>query len=429
MEEAVLQYAWGSLAFNFLNLKTIEGDSVNLIHPGIINTNQGPDFLNAKVQTGYVDHFGDIEIHTHTRLWYGHKHEQDPAYNSVILHVVHESDGHPVIRQDGTQIPEIEIGPRLPQDYARNLAQLTQSKSWIPCQPQLGGASATLALNFAEQLGLERIFRKAQQLKSRLNAMQSDWEQVLWEETAATLGGPVNQDAFRDLARLVPIKLLHRYARRPLQLEALLFGVSGMLSGKAVDPYQEVLKREWDHLSHLHRLQPMFANFRFFRMRPTSFPTVRISQLTSIIYHFPVLTELLLSGQYQPLLKMNFAANDYWKTHTRFGNPSKQQNNSIGRSYLELLLINTLIPLAWLYYDVHGRGSMDLFLAQRLKTLRPEDNTIIRKFCGNFVKPVDALQSQGLIELKKNWCNRFQCMKCKVGRFLVGQVKGGVEGD
>ncbi|MCB9233514.1 MAG: DUF2851 family protein [Bacteroidia bacterium] len=420
MKEELLHFIWKTLNFEFRQLRTIDGDVVHLIHQGFLNFDQGPDFSHARLRIGYLDWNGQVEIHLKTGDWYAHGHQNDPLYNGVVLHVVWESDGVGIIRQDGTRIPEIELKGRVPPALLHAFDRLWLSQDHFPCKSQLKKVSFLRKLHWIERVGVERMEEKAQQFLDRLSGTVTDWEQVLWEEIAAAMGGTANRDAFRALAQNMPLRILRKYARQLPALEALLFGMSGMLAGqKGQDDYFRELKFQWEFLSQKHDLHPVPWPIRFLRMRPVSFPTLRLSQLALILHRFPALSELMLADHIDRLLHTPIHASSYWETHYRFFKESPYLPKTLGHDVKISILINTLIPLAWLYYRAHGRDDGGEMIANRLEKLPGENNKITAELKQHGFPAENALHTQGMIGLKKDWCNARRCIDCGIGQALI----------
>lgn len=424
MEEKLLHYVWEGFRFNFLWLWSSGGERIILKHPGTKNSDQGPDFLEARFWIGYLEFCGDVEIHVCSKEWYEHGHHLDPMYNGVALHVVYEKKGPPAKRQDGTEIPELELKGLIQPEIFENYEKLKFNGAHLPCKTLLDERAKSSLLKFSVSLSVERVKRKAQGLRTRLIETLLDWDQVLWEEMAGTLGGPVNQASFRALARALPVKLLQKLGGKPFASEALIFGMAGMLTAKTRDEYQRSLFGEWEYQKATHFLKTQHLPFRFFRMRPAAFPTIRLSQLASVVRLFPVLSELLLTSMFDKLLHCNIQASDYWKTHSRFGVLTPPKSGTLGIGTARSLIINTLVPMSWLYYNIKGRTGVEWFIAERLMALPAEDNLMLRHFAQEGIVAKHAMHSQGLIELKKKYCAAFRCLECRAGKEMVGWIKG-----
>ena len=420
MKEIFLHHVWKSLFYNPGSLTTQDGRKVEVISPGRLNVDQGPDFLNAELRIGEEKWFGHVEIHVHSEDWYRHGHQRDANYNAVVLHVVYESNGKEIIREDGTSIPEVTLQGGILADVLVKHQQLVTSKRDIPCGPMLRDIPQLHIGNWLDRLGVERLQVKIGEAQKRLQETVQDWEQVLWEELAAILGGPVNQHAFRELAREVPIRILKKYAKCSLKVEALLYGASGLLGEQVKgEKYVEYLRAEWGHLSFKHDLGMIRISMKRLRMRPPGFPSVRISQLANLIWHFPDLNDLLLEGGSEALLNVSIQASMYWDTHYLFGKPGPPKVKKLGRPVKEAMITNTLLPITYLYHYAHGREEPPGGVAERLEKMRPEENRIVRMFRDHGIKPENALRSQGMVRLKKVFCDQKKCLTCALGLKII----------
>ena len=416
--EQLLHFVWQGLRFDVRDLRTTADIPVEILHPGTWNHNQGPDFLNARLLIGGIEWFGQVEIHVEGEDWYRHHHETDDLYNPCVLHVVHTASKRPVVRQDGTAIPEVVIGNRIPQTVFARFREFQLAASTLACGSQIRRMPSERVLRWLDRLSIERMEDKAARMQQKLSAHTQDWEQVLWEELAAMLGGPVNAEAFRDLAARVPARMMTKEAQRRERLEALLFGAAGMLPSGG-EAYVQQLQEEWSFLRAKHRVAPVREPVRFLRMRPSAFPTLRISQLAAIWQQYGTLMFLLAPGGIQTFLSDKIEVSDYWRSHYRFGEPSKPSAKQLGTSQKAILVVNVLLPLGWLYQIAHGREHPSDWLEEVLLSLPAENNRHIRPFTDIGWPNVHALHSQAMIHLHKQYCVEKRCLDCHVGQFLL----------
>ncbi|RMG20023.1 MAG: DUF2851 family protein [Bacteroidetes bacterium] len=419
--EDFLHYVWRSLNFDLKGLITTEGEPVRIHRQGILNTNQGPDFLEARIGIGEMEWHGQVEIHLSSQDWYRHGHDKDPHYNNVILHVVLESGGGVIMREDGTAIPELELKGRIPARLQQQYERLRLSQGQIPCAFALPKLKDIYIYPWVERLSVERMEAKAARMKARLDVKVHDWEQVLWEELAAMMGGPVNQESMRQMAQCIPYQVLKKYRHKLLQTEALLFGGCGMLAGEQpADAYYQHLRQEWHYLKKVHQLGSSFIALRFMRMRPASFPSIRLSQLAVMLTTFYPLIRLLEPAAHQQLIQTEVRASAYWDQHYRFGEQAKKsQPKRLGMSQKHTLIINTLIPLSLLYHRAHGREDTHELVEAGLGRLKPEHNRLLKDFEALGIANEHALHSQGLIQLKKHYCMARKCLQCGIGHAVM----------
>lgn len=424
LPEDFLHFIWRSLHFDSRNLATTQNQSVHIQYVGSWNHDQGPDFLEAKLKLDGLALHGHVELHIKSDDWYAHKHHLDPNYNGVVLHVVWEKGKRAVIREDGTEIPELVIAPYIPSMAIERYHSLNLSTDGIPCAAFLPDIDERLKNITLEQMAMERIIDKAGFFQQRLQACKQDWNQLLWEEIAAMMGGPVNKAVFREVAQRLPYALLLRYREQPIQVEAFLLGASGLLTMEKPlkDSYYQRLREEWLFLRKKHQLNfEGVPPLRFSRMRPASFPTLRLVQLVSLIIRWPQLTDLLQEAYFPLFLEDQIEPATYWRTHYRFGEPKTARSKALGRSQKEILLINVLIPISWLYQQSHGNPFPEGLIEDGLAALPAENNRITRQFAALGMHIAHASQSQGVIQLKKQYCAQKACLNCQIGYHILSK--------
>lgn len=421
--ESFLHYVWRTRNFDTKNLQTTDGLPVVILQPGTWNHDHGPDFFQALVRIGEIEWSGQVEIHVHSKEWYLHRHDRDPLYNNTVLHVVLYTQGEPVRREDGTVIPELILDGRMAGDLLQRYYRFSQSEEQIPCSSLIAGVAEIHSAMWIERLAVERVEEKALKIMAGFPSQNMDWTQALWEEIMAIMGGPVNKEAFRRIAQLIPWKIMQNYTGNPHQMEAWMFGVSGLAgSAEIVDEYHQKLQNEWVFLSAKHKIKtPENLQIRFMRMRPAGFPTIRITQTACMLNLFPHLIRLLEPENFDHFLEKNIGVSDYWETHYRFSQPSQQSKKIMGYLQKELLLINAILPLAWLYHRAHGRHNLSEMIVDIFSRLSPENNHITRTFTSLGLKNPNALHSQGMIQLKKNYCDQKRCLECGIGHQVLKQ--------
>ncbi len=416
--ESLLHFVWRERHLDTRNLRTRCGQAVDILHPGRHNHDQGPDFLAARIRLDGMLFHGHVELHVDGDDWYRHGHERDPRYNGCVLHVVFQQSGRPVLREDGTAIPELVIGERLsPQLLAKfHTLQLSQDK--LPCEQLAGLVPPERVLAWLDRMGVERLEDKAGRLGDRLERKVQDWEEMLWTELAASMGGPVNESAFRDMAQRLPVKVMKKEATRRLHVEALLFGCSGMLPPRG-DEYVESLRAAWDFLRRKYRLKPSQEAVRFLRMRPAAFPTLRLAQLAAIWEAFPHPGSLLEPEGLRRFAEESFQASAYWDERYQFGEPGKRMVKQLGESQRGILLVNVLLPLGWLYQKAHGQDRGGEVWEELLSAMAAEDNRRTRLFAELGWPHDHAFHSQALIHLHKHYCLPRRCLDCHVGQWIL----------
>lgn len=418
MREAFLHFIWETRSYYSDEWQTLEGDPIKVIDPGIRNQNQGPDFLHAKVELNGIEQYGHVEIHIDGRDWYNHRHQKDPNYNAVILHVV-LSHSIPILREDGTSIPEVSLNGRIHAGLMQRSDHLAYASQPPSCGPLLGTLPEGVSRPWLRTLAAERLERKIGEAQAKLDLLQGDWEQAVWQELAGFMAGPVNKEAFLTLAEHLPFKVLRRYQSNPLSREALLFGTACLLSGSPKDEYMAALQAEWKYLSALHQIPPAPILLKMHRMRPANFPTIRIAQLGLLVSHRPRLVELLYPEHLEAFCDQVFQTSDYWQSHLRFGQISRSTPRKIGRATLRTILLNSLLPLAVLYAQAHGIRKWEGLSRIIPRNLGPENNRFIRAFRAAGIAPQDSGESQAMIRLYKSYCQPKRCLECGIGKWLL----------
>lgn len=422
MQEDFLHYLWRNGRFDLRQLLTTEGQPILIEKLGDHNTDAGPDFSNARILIAGMRWAGNVEIHRKASEWYDHGHERDPAYDNVILHVVMEED-RPVFRSNGERIPALELQDRIPAGLITNYRRLMRQENWIPCEPQWATVPDKLRERWLEQLELIRLERRANELQSiYLTEGQRDWESLFYRRLARSLGGKVNGEAMEALARSMPIRILLRHAGRRIQLEALLFGQSGLLLKRDEEEYAQLLLREYHLLRQKYKLTPLPRTiWRYLRLRPANFPDIRIAQLAGLLSNGGTLFGKALAAANPRELENMFSLDlsHYWRDHYRLGGPVNRRTKKLGRASIHSLLINAVAPSFLLY----GRLRSDERFVDRayalLRELPAENNAIIRGWTKLGKTADNAAEAQALLELKTQYCDQRRCLECAIGRYLL----------
>lgn len=423
MREDFIHYLWRQARFDLRDLRTTEGAELSIQHFGEHNTNAGPDFGGGQVRIDGMQWAGNIEMHVNASEWYDHGHQNDPAYDNVILHVVLEED-RPVYRRNGERIPCLELHGRVPAGLLSRYWRLMHNADWIPCQSKIARVPAEIRQRWLDHLVSDRLAARADRFARRLTHNHRDWEEAFYQSLARALGGRVNAEAMDMLARSVPLRVLLKHKHSLLQLEALLFGQSALIPEPAEDEdnYLTLLRREYALLSVKHDLRPLPATaWRYLRLRPNNFPTVRIAQLAALLHRTGQLFSKTLAAADARELENMFVVklSNYWRTHYRFGKTAVPGERRLGESTIKSVLINTVAP-AWVAY---GRHRGDERFAQRaralLAELPAESNVILRRWGKLGVEAANAAESQALLELKTNYCAPSRCLDCAIGCHIL----------
>lgn len=425
MQEELLHYIWKFKKFDFTKLRTTEGDELVLVSSGNHNQLSGPDFFNAKLRIADQLWAGNVEIHIRSSDWYFHSHEIDTNYDNVILHVVWEDDVA-IYRKDESRIPSLElkslVSPSMITTY--NKLMLTGEK-WINCENDFSKFGDFELNNWLENLYFDKLEDKSKAIQELLQASKNDWEATLFKSLTKGFGLNTNGEAFLSMAEKLDFAILKKLSNNLFQLEALFFGLTGLLERDLQDAYFNKLKEEYSYLSHKFNLDnPNPIKPKFFRLRPDNFPTIRLAQLAALFHiHtklFSAIISINTSKDAQKIFDVQLS--DYWNTHYNFGKEHPFRKKKITHSFIELLLINTILPIKFAYSQ-HLDLQSDELLVTILKTIPPEKNAVVMKF--NQLRPAtakNALQSQALLKLKKEYCEKNRCLQCSLGAKLLGQT-------
>lgn len=426
--EALLHYVWRHKIYPLEPLQTTKQQRIEVIDAGLPNRHAGPDFFNAKLKINDVLWVGNVEIHTHASEWYTHGHDHDPLYDNVILHVVEEEDTE-VFRSNGELLPTLILHP--PKEIVQRYEELRKAEFYPPCYEIIPSLSRLTIHSWLSALQVERFQQKAEGILARLQRLEGDWEACLFTTLARNFGFSLNGDAFELWAGRLNFKALAKHRDQLFQIEAIFFGQAGLLEDTPInaDDYYLKLQAEYHYLHQKFSLSaPMdAAAWRMLRLRPSNFPHVRIAQLAYLYHHSEALFSSMMEARdvVTALNLLQTKADAYWRTHYVFNTPSIACEKRIGAGSLNLILINTVIPMLYAY-GMH-RGSEELCerATSFLESLKAENNHIIRMWeqCGLSV--TSASDSQALIQLKKQYCDRRDCLRCKFGyEYLKGRGEG-----
>lgn len=419
MNEHLLQYLWQNALFRPARLQTTEGETVTVLHPGILNHNAGPDFYEARVRIGNTTWAGNIELHLRTSDWHRHQHGTDPGYRNLILHVVYDDD-EPLA---GASFPTLELKDHLDESVISRYQGLMGLKDPIPCAPHLSRVPPLVWHTWLDRLLAERWDHRLDEWQLLWMQAGNDWRSLLYYRLAANFGFHVNREAFLELALSLPLNILVKHRRSLLQTEALLFGQSGLLPSGSQDAYAAQLEQEYHFLRRKYQLVPMDAHrWKFMRLRPPNFPTIRIAQFAMLVHRslelFSKMMEIQEAAEMRPLLDIQ--AGSYWDTHYRFGETaSSAQVKHLGKAAIENILINTVAPMQYLYARLQGRHSLHEHSLQLLQSIGAEQNKIMAAWDKAGVTAANAAQSQALIQLFHQYCSAKNCLHCAVGNRLV----------
>lgn len=424
MREDLLHFIWKHNKLPKTGLYTQNREKLIIRSTGSHNHLAGPDFFNATLEIGEQIWAGNVEMHLKSSDWYVHHHETDENYNNVILHVVWEDD-IAVFRKDGSQIPTLELKDCIPTGLLRNYQTLMDGKRsiFINCERDFEQIDPFLVENWLYRLYIERLEHKSHIIFQLLERTNNDWEAVLFILLAKSFGSKVNGNYFLDRAKAMDFSIIRKTCNDSVQLESLLFGYFGLLQVEdCLDAYYLGLKKEYEYLSNKFGLQTISSVPEFFGLRPHNFPTIRISQLSNL-YHrdHQLFAKLMEANSLEAIYRLlEVGVGPYWEDHYTFGKVSKRTKKTLSKKFMDLMVINTIVPLKFCYASHLGKDWNEA-LVELISEMAPEANTIIKSFDNIGPKTENALQSQAKIELYSNYCTKNKCLRCALGAQLLNR--------
>lgn len=419
MTERLLQYIWQLQYFNSNDLITEEGETLQIIKPGTLNTNQGPDFIDAKIKIGNTVWAGSIEIHINSSEWKNHKHSGDKNYKNVILHVVWKNDA-----ELNLPFSTFILQDKVPKLLLKRYDELMNTESFIPCEKNIHLINTLTWQGWKDRLLIERLQTKASIIIEYLHKTNNHWEEVLWWLLAKNFGIKLNSIAFEKTAQSISINILAKHKGQIHQMEALLFGQAGLLQGEFKEDYPKLLQREYRFLQKKYKLQKVEGSLIFLRMRPSNFPTIRLAQLAMLVHEslhlFSKIKESKTLKEIRGL--MDVTANDYWHYHYMLDEPSEFKKKKLGHQMIDNILINTVVPVLFAFGHYHSEEAYKEKALQWLLEIKAEKNSITTGFSALLVENKNAFDSQALIQLKNEYCNKKHCLDCSVGNKLISMV-------
>lgn len=419
LTEDLLHFIWRYKFFNPLNLKTTSGEELQIVSYGQYNTNAGPDFEHASICLNNVIWSGHIEIHIKSSDWVLHQHQKDPAYNNTILHVVWIDDIPDVLRKDGTNIPTLNLQQFIYNEPLEKYERLMASMHAILCHKQISSVDSLIINNWLDRMLFERLQLKYESYTNWIKETNGDWERIFLLSLGRAMGMRVNSEGFEELILRMPLSLIRKYSSDSLKIEALVFGIAGFLADEIRDEYYMRLKHEFAYLQRIHKLTPMNAvNWKFMRMRPSNFPTVRLAQLTALLLNFNSWFSRILESDDLDLLKQTLnkaEINSYWHTHYRFGKSTVQHPVGWSKSFLDHICINAIIPTLYAYgafidYQLYKDRAINW-----IQKIPIENNVYVRAYLDLGLDVHSANESQALLHLHRNYCIPRKCLHCAIG--------------
>ena len=416
--EKLMQYVWQHRLWPVGDMRTVDGQRIDVIDPGRLNTDAGPDFFNAKIIIGGESWAGNVEIHIRASDWFRHGHQNDRAYDSVILHVV-DRDDMVVRRPDGQVIPQMRMAcnPALASRYGELVENSVRS---LPCAADIGALEPLRRNDWLSALGYERLYEKADRIAALCSRFSGDWRQTSYAVIARALGFGLNSEPFERLALATPLSVIAKHSDNRLIVEAILFGQSTLLdSAVGCDPYIDALRREYRFMQAKFGLRPVESpGWKMARMRPANFPQRRIALLAAMLSSgFNLMSRVLDAEDYESALALfsDIELSPYWQTHCNFSDPIPTPLAPLSRSSAATLVINTVAPLQMAYGIAHGDDSLTERAVEILNDLKPEQNSITELFGRVGLPPRNAFESQALIQLRRAYCEQSKCLFCRIG--------------
>lgn len=422
VSENLMQFIWKLRLFNRVGLRTSAGTPLAVVRVGQHNTDAGPDFVLSHIILADEEWVGNIEIHFRSSDWNRHLHQYDEAYNNVILHVVWIED-QIIYRSDGSVIPTLVLSEYVRQDLLDKYANMMRATNWLPCQSRIGEVEELKKDMWLDALSVERLEVKAEDIFGLLAQFNSDWEKVFWVWMCRCMGLKVNADTFQELGEKLPLATMQKYRSDGLKIEALLFGIAGFLTPECADQYMQRLYHEFAYQQAVHGIRLVNGVWKKLRMRPYNFPELRIAQLVALFTEKSLSLSKVLTIQNLAEARLLFdisSINSYWKSRFSIGaSPGIERSGKIGKATVDILVINTVVLMLFAYGKYYGiHPYMDRAIAL-LEAMPAEKNAIIKQFAHLGWRATNASQGQGMLQLKKHYCDRKQCLKCRIGTEIL----------
>lgn len=422
MKEDFLHYIWKYKLFNTSNLATHNGVAIHVLNFGLHNTDAGPDFFNGKVKIGATTWAGNIELHINSSDWIKHKHQDDKAYDNVVLHVVYKNDKS-IIDKEGNAIPTLELKELIDQKIIKKYEQLVHlSDSSIPCSKQIKYVDEFTINSWLNRLAIERLERKSAEIQATLKLNKNNWEETFYQYMFKYFGLKVNALPFELLAKNSPLKIIEKH-NAIYSIEALLYGQAGYLESSIDDEYSKSLRKEYQFLKAKFELIPLDKTiWKMLRLRPSNFPTIRISQLANLLSKqsrlFSKILEVETVKEFQDLFSVK--ASEYWRRHYQFGESVENEvEKKLGITTINSIIINVIVPFTFVYGKAKQNEKLVDKSLKLLELLKAENNVITKNWNTIGVKSSNAMQTQSLIELKNNYCSQKKCLNCSIGNKIL----------
>lgn len=423
MTEDFLHFIWRTHNFDFRDLRTTDGQHIEILDFGRWNTGSGPDFSMARVHLDGIEWVGNIEMHLLSSDWTRHNHAEDPAYENVILHVVLEEDT-PAFTAT-RKLPCIELRNRIDGRLLGKYLRLMATTEWVPCAPHLSAVPELTKTAWLDRMLAERIASKTEAITTALAATHHHWEEVFYRTLAVAYGFKINGVPFERIARIVPLTIIYKHQDAPDQIAALYFGAAGLLNTIFTDVYPLSLQKEFHHLSAKHDITPIGRHvWKWGGLRPANFPTLRIAQFAAFMSNYQGFFRRMLESPDIDELAAAFAApvHAYWDTHSDFDKPSRKLSRTMGRGSVDGLIINTIVPFLFCYGSYHQNQEYIDRALDLVCRIAPEHNAVTGGWTRLGMPHAHAGQSQALLHLKRDYCDRRRCVSCGIGNHLLNSM-------
>ncbi len=422
MKEEILYHIWQFKQFSLSNFETLDGESITIQQVGQRNYDSGPDYTNARINIGSTLWAGDVEIHHKSSDWIAHNHQSDPNYEKVILHVVWENDKE-IKRKDGSVIPFLELKGKVKRSVIEMYSLLLDSAEIIPCQNSIKDLDEVVISSMLNRVLVERLEGKGEWIKSKLDLSSNDWEYVTFSIVGRYLFGNANKIPFDILFTPSFLKILMKERSSLLRTEALLFGAAGFLEQAFEEDYPNALKKEFHFLKAKYHLIEMECSiWKFMRMHPSNFPSIRLSQFASLVFNTGKLFNLIIESRTLKVIKesLKVSSNPYWNNHYRLNVKSEKEFvKRIGSSTIDVLIINAVVPTIFTYGQILQNQELKDLALNYLEEIKAEKNTCIKKWENLNIKPKNAFDSQALLQLYSSYCKLKKCLNCTIGNHLI----------
>lgn len=417
MTEKLLQYLWNYKVFKHFDFKDIEGNPVEIIQFGKWNKNAGPDFLDAKIKINGLVIAGNIELHVRSSDWIFHNHSQDPNYSNIIFHVVFQHDIE-ISELTGKNVPTLELKDYIDENILGKYEKLVDENKFIACESIFN--KDKIPIFFHEENILKKLEEKSLELEQSLTLHKNNFEAVLFHSFAYSFGLKVNAFIFRQIAESIDYSIINKIRQNPFQLEALLFGISGWLDHPK-DEQMKIWKREFEFIRVKFKIPDLKLHPKFLRLRPPNFPTIRLAQLADLYFRHQNLFSKIIGARNAAQIYEVFTpikASEYWDTHFNFGTVSKVQPKTLSKDFMDLIILNTVLPLKYTYHKYHSEEAAEEII-ELYKNITAEKNSVIQNWKNLGVNIKNALETQSLIYHHKNLCEEKNCLTCSIGFKLL----------